>query len=182
MSSNIILIGMPGSGKSTLSKVLSSNFSCESLDLDHLIEKKAGKSIPQLFSEKGEAHFRELEQLELQKLSTYTSNYILATGGGTPCFYNNMELLNKLGITVYLKWATEDLLKNLKNTDLNKRPLFAGLSQSELIDKLSLQLNDRAHFYNQSNITVELDNKSNQQQVLDEIELKILRWMSSFPK
>ncbi len=109
---NIILIGMPGSGKSSLAKILAQNFSAQLIDTDLEIENLTGQSISKIFAKYGEKYFRRLETQILKKILPQ-KNLIIATGGGTPIYKNNAKLIRKLGDVIYLSCTAQTLLKNL---------------------------------------------------------------------
>src|SRR5438309_12108249 len=110
-----------GSGKTFLGKQLAELISYEFIDLDESMEKDEGASIAAIFSSKGEAYFREKESLLLKSL-LQNKNAVIATGGGTPCFYDNMKWMNEYGVAVYLKLSSEILFQRLK-PEINHRPL-----------------------------------------------------------
>jgi len=121
MSFRVILVGYMGSGKTTLGKKLSEKLAIPFIDSDQAIEKKMNKTIVQLFEELGEHKFRILETEFIHGLSN-TSSFVLATGGGLPCFFDNILLLNDLGLTIYLKTSSE-ILANRILKENNCRPL-----------------------------------------------------------
>ena len=109
----IFLIGYMGSGKSTLGKALASRCEVRFIDLDDYIEERSGKTIKKIFATEGEAAFRDLERRMLVEVSGF-DNVLVACGGGTPCFGDNMELMNEHGVTVLLQASYERLLERLK--------------------------------------------------------------------
>ncbi|HMZ45760.1 MAG TPA: shikimate kinase [Chitinophagaceae bacterium] len=134
----IFLIGMMGSGKTYLSKLIADKIKFTFYDLDQIIEKRAGVEINNIFEEQGELYFRKIETEELGKFEN-KNNLVLATGGGTPCFNNNMNWMNKHGITIWLnepldiicerlmkEKATRPLLKNKKNIEPYLKELLAS--------------------------------------------------------
>ncbi len=151
------LIGMPASGKSTIGKYLSREIGVKFIDLDKTIVEEEGTSIPEIFKNKGEAYFRELERKMLLKQISSNKDYILATGGGAPCFFNNMELMNNAGITIFLSVSLDSLYKKLLKKGTHKRPLLKDLNQSELYAELEKKLEERTLFYSQAKITLEQD-------------------------
>jgi shikimate kinase len=124
------------------------------------IETRYCKSVGRLFDEQGETGFREMECAVLKEVAEF-EDVIVSTGGGTPCFFDNMQLMNKKGTTVYLKTSPEALTKRLyKHKD--KRPLIKNKSELELLDFISVTLNNREFFYNQASVifeTSEFENK-----------------------
>ena len=141
----IFLIGFMDSGKSTIGKSLAKAIHFSFTDLDSYIEKRTLKSIKQIFTEKGEKYFRSLERDFLQEV-ILKENTVIATGGGTPCFYNNMQIILENGASVYLKMQTKELAERLCK-EKNKRPLIDKLSCNKLNDFISSELAHREEFY-----------------------------------
>ena len=148
----IVLVGLPGSGKSTFGKQVATLLNFAFIDLDQLIEEGTGKKISQIFSEEGEGKFRELESIYLQKVLEGPEGFVLSTGGGTPCFNDNMDLINERAVSVYLEVSLEEILKRLSRDKLGKRPMFAGLGEGEITLKLKNLLASRESYYLQSKI------------------------------
>ena len=146
----IFLLGMMGSGKTTLGKELAEKLGYTFLDLDAVIEQKENKTIAEIFATEGQERFRELEREALQHIISNYKQAIVATGGGTPCFFNNMTLMNASGETVFLDVSIESLAQRLSKSDLSTRPLLAGKTQHELISFLGKTLADRRQFYKQA--------------------------------
>ncbi|MGK4567463.1 shikimate kinase [Flavobacterium sp. 3HN19-14] len=131
-----------------------------SVDLDHLIEKKAGMTVPEIFQCKGEIHFRKLEHEMLKAVAASQDDAIVSLGGGTPCYANNHELLNGNGIiSIYLKGSVATLCERLSKSK-TKRPLIAGLSENELGKFIAKHLFDRSYYYNQATYKINIDGKS----------------------
>ncbi len=126
----VFLIGMPGSGKSTLSKSVGQGLGLPSIDLDEEIEKESGKSISEIFTEDGEELFRKKEHEALLKVISHYQSFVLATGGGTPCFHENMSIMNETGTTVYLEVSLHTLKQRVSNT--THRPLLKGNHESRM--------------------------------------------------
>jgi shikimate kinase len=144
----IFLVGYMGSGKTTFGKKLANKLGRTFVDLDKLIESNEGKTIPQIFADKGEADFRELEKQTLL-VTINMKNVVIATGGGTPCFFDNMETMNSSGITLYLKLSVAGLFNRLKNAK-TERPLIKNLTEEELKAFIALNLAKREPFYIQA--------------------------------
>ncbi len=142
-----------GSGKSTLGRNLAKHMDIEFIDLDRVIEKDLGLQISYVFREKGESFFREKEHAILTSL-TCPNNTIIATGGGTPCFFNNHNYMNKMGSTIYLKITPIELYKRLKFD--TKRPLLYN-NKLNLQDFINEQLLEREKYYQMSDYTIESD-------------------------
>lgn len=149
---NIILIGFMGSGKSTLGKKLAHKLGYRFLDSDKEIERITGKSIPELFEESGEQHFRELEREYLKNMQP-GDGVVLSTGGGMPCFHGNMELIKKLGTSFYLKLSPYELTKRLMRSPA-PRPLATGKNEEELYSYVKETLTRRNAFYEQADFTL----------------------------
>ncbi|MFC2123299.1 shikimate kinase [Bacteroidota bacterium] len=156
------LVGMPGCGKSTFGKRLSSITGYNLIDLDMEIIRYTGKSIDKIFTEDGEDYFREIETSLLKKLSISKENFIMATGGGVPCFFDNMEFMNNHGITLYIKTSPEDLEERLSQKGLQKRPLLSHLDENSLLVALREKLDSRAPYYEKSRYTFLYHNNMDQ--------------------
>lgn len=152
---NYILVGMPGSGKSSLGKEIAQKMNLVYLDLDKEIEELEGKKIKKIFEKKGEAYFRELERKALQS-SIESDNQLISTGGGAPCFFDNMDLIKSNGISIFLDVPVEAIAERMmaKAKRLSKRPLIKSESLDDLIEELQLKLNQRKDFYNRADIVV----------------------------
>jgi shikimate kinase len=148
----VVLVGLPGSGKSTFGKQLAKELNFPFLDLDQLIEERYQLKISDIFSIHGEGAFREWESLVLQDTLNQDRAYILASGGGTPCFNDNMDLINSQGISVYLDVPLGSISRRLQTSKAQQRPLFQGLDQGEITLKLKSLLVTREYFYNQAKI------------------------------
>lgn len=147
---NVILIGYMGSGKTTLGKKLASRLGLKFIDTDKEIEKQAQKSIPEIFQQDGESHFRNLEK-ELVARIKKQDNLLISTGGGMPCFNNLMDELNEIGITIYLKRPAKELAHRVLNSK-KRRPLTDGKSEEELILFIDKMLQERGEFYEKAQI------------------------------
>ena len=141
----IILIGYMGAGKTTIGKVLAKELGMQFYDLDWYIEERFRKKVPQIFAEQGEEKFRDLERRMLHEVAEF-EDVIISCGGGTPCFFDNIDYLNQQGDVVYLKVEPETLYKHLKMGKV-ERPLLKGKSEEELIAFIREQLEKREPFY-----------------------------------
>jgi len=148
---NIFLIGMPSSGKSTVGKVLAKLLHYDYIDLDFKIEENQGKSIPEIFTKNGEDHFREIESRLLKSIAP-ESGVVVATGGGAPCFFDNMEFIKKNGISIFLDLSTEELVSRIQSHGVQDRPLIAKMEQLET--ELRNKLECRRSYYAQADVTV----------------------------
>ena len=147
----IYLTGFMGCGKTVYGKPLSEILNIPFFDLDECIEKTNQKSVPQIFANEGENAFRQYEQSELYKITLQNENFVFATGGGTPCFSNNMQFMNLHGTTIYLKCTVDELYENILLSNPN-RPLLKGKRGSELRQYINQLLTIREPFYNQAKI------------------------------
>ncbi len=148
----VFLVGFMGSGKTTIGKKLANYLKCDFIDLDKLIETKVGMSIVQYFELHGESAFRDLEREVLQK-TDFPENVIIATGGGAPCFGDNMSWMNENGLVAYLSLSAKALASRLENSKTD-RPLIRNLKGDELEGFISTKLAEREPFYNQSKFVV----------------------------
>jgi len=156
----IVLMGLPGSGKSTLGKHLSLNLHLPFYDLDELIVSEIGCSISQFFKEKGEEQFRFIESKLLQHTLTLQNPLVLSTGGGAPCFHDNIELINNNSISIYIDVPVKTLVKRLVKNDGGLRPMFFNLTDEEVSTKMLTLKESREKFYNQAKIKLSGENIS----------------------
>ena len=144
----IYLIGYMGCGKSTLGKRLAKHLDLQFVDMDHYIEMRNHKTVPQIFAEEGEVEFRKKERKALEELSEF-SNIVIATGGGAPCFFDNIDLMNNTGTTIYMNINPAILADRLIHSK-TERPLIKGKSQEELTVFIDEMLTKRRPFYSQA--------------------------------
>ena len=135
-------------GKSTLGRRLAKHLNLQFIDMDHYIEERNYKTIPRIFAEEGEKEFRKKERKALEELSEFT-NLVIATGGGAPCFFDNMDLMNNTGTTIYLN-INPDILADRLMTSKTERPLIKGKSRKELVAFIDKTLSERNIFYKQA--------------------------------
>lgn len=147
----IFLIGFMGCGKSTKAKQLAARLDCPVIDLDAVIVAEQGMAISAYFAEFGEDAFRKLES-ETLKNYPYPETCVVATGGGLPCFFDNMDWMNANGKTVYLQMSPKALLSRLHNRQ--KRPLIAAMNDEELLVFIEKKLTERDPFYTQAQVIV----------------------------
>ena len=148
----IIIVGFSGAGKSTVGRRLASHLGWQFYDTDSFIESKYHISIPDFFEKYGENAFRICEQAALRELLQETQ-VIIATGGGTPCFFKNMDEMLQNGWVVYLKLSAYSLFIRLKNSH-KIRPLVAGKDDTQLLDFVEKNLSSRELHYNRAHLTV----------------------------
>lgn len=145
MDRTIYLIGFMGSGKSHVGKKLAAALYCPFLDLDQAIERRSGLKVREIFEQKGEAYFRLLERRALHD-TAFGPPRIVATGGGTPCFFDNMAWINHNGLAIYLNAHPSVLLERLWRGRA-KRPLIAHLGEANLLPFIKKKIGDREAFY-----------------------------------
>lgn len=156
----VFLCGMMGSGKTSLGKKIASKLHWDFIDLDHFIEQQEHKSVSEIFKLFGEAHFRNIETQSLEKIILNQKNVIVALGGGTPCYNNNMELINTNGLSIFLNVDINKIANRLLNAK-NTRPLIAELdSYLKIKEFISTKMDERISFYNQCKIVLEDNNIS----------------------
>ena len=148
-----------GSGKTLVSKELSVLNNFKIFDLDTEISKQNNRSITEIFKEKGEIFFRKTEKEVLEKILSSEKNIILSLGGGTPCYYNNIDSINEKTISVFLKTNVKTLAQRL-SSEKDKRPLIQNISNEDLPEFIAKHLFERNPFYNQAKITINTDNLS----------------------
>jgi shikimate kinase len=146
---------MPGSGKSTLGKALADYLGIGFYDLDHYIELHAGKDINRIFSEDQESGFRYIENQCLKKLTALPEAKVIATGGGTPCFHDNMDYMNDHGTTVFLDVQLEIIADRLSSQGTEDRPLLKDKTPGELLGQLHEHFEQRKHHYLKARIHLE---------------------------
>jgi len=148
----VFLIGFMGSGKTTIGKKLANYLKYNFIDLDKLIESRTGMSIVNYFELYGEEAFRKYEREILQE-TDFPENLIIATGGGTPCFGDNMKWMNENGLVAYLSLSPKTLASRLEHSKTD-RPLIRHLKGDELIDFIGTKLQEREEFYNQAKYVI----------------------------
>jgi shikimate kinase len=141
-----------GCGKSTLGKRLAKHAGLQFIDMDHYIEKRNCKTVPQLFEEFGEEGFRKRERKALEELSEFT-DVVIATGGGAPCFFDNIDLMNRTGKTIFLNIDPKILASRLLKSQ-TERPLIKGKSKEELIGFIDETLKKRNAYYKQAHCQI----------------------------
>lgn len=152
----IFLIGYMGAGKTTVGKVLAKLLELSFIDLDYYIEGRYHKTVSQLFAEKGEEAFRIIERNLLHEVAAF-EDVLVSVGGGTPCFFDNMEVMNEMGKTVYLKVSVNELASRLEVCKAT-RPVLQGRSGEELVRFISGSLEKRESFYQKAAIVYDAEN------------------------
>ena len=164
----IILIGYMGSGKTTVGKALSKQTGMMFYDLDWYIESRMRKTVSQIFAEKGEEGFRKIEYNMLHEVAEF-EDVIISCGGGTPCFFDNMDYLNQQGDVVYLKASPETLYKHLLMAKI-ERPLLKDKTPEELIAYITEHLKERASFYEKAHYTLDVNVLDNSDKIAVSVE------------
>jgi len=154
----IFLIGLSGSGKTTLGKELCEEKGIKFIDLDEEIEKVEGKSVGEIFKQKGEEGFRLVERDTLRSLVHNHMDFLMATGGGAPCFHDSMTFINEHGVSVFLDVSPEQLVERLQSKGLDERPLLNTYSNEELLEKIKNLRTLRMPFYRRSTLRLSEDN------------------------
>jgi shikimate kinase len=149
----IFLIGMPGSGKSTLGKQLASRLTTRFIDLDKEIETHENKSITEIFGQLGEDYFRQVESKLLNQFASSSESFVMATGGGAPCFYNGINTINASGVSIFLDTPLETLVAQTSNR--STRPLLQNSGEDELREKLQKIRESRLPVYQQARIAIQ---------------------------
>jgi shikimate kinase len=156
-----------GVGKTTVGKKLAKLLSLTFIDLDAHIQSRHYKTIPELFAEKGEEEFRKIEQQALREVANF-ENVIISTGGGAPCFFDNMEVMNRAGTTIYIEATPEILVERLLMSK-NIRPLVVGKSKEELFSFVTTHLAEREKFYKKADLIYRV----NQMLTKEEVDLTV---------
>jgi shikimate kinase len=151
----IFLVGYMGAGKTTLGKALSKQMSLSFIDLDYFIEGRYHQTIRQIFEEKGEDSFREIERKLLREVGEF-EDVVISTGGGTPCFHENMAFMNATGTTVYLKLSVDELVRRTEPCK-DTRPVLKNRSGEELKQFIATSVSERSRYYEQANIVLPAD-------------------------
>lgn len=164
----IFLIGYMGAGKTTLGKAFARNMGLNFIDLDWYIEERYHKTVQQLFAERGEQGFRELERKMLHEVAEF-ENVIVSAGGGTPCFFDNMDYMNACGDTVFLEVEPEVLFRRLKVAK-QQRPLLANKSDEELMNFICEALQKRHPFYSKAKHLFKAHELEDKRQIQDSVD------------
>jgi len=144
-SKRIFLVGLPASGKTTFAKKLSAQTGLKFIDLDAEITKMTDQPIRELLAKEGENYFRQIEKEQLRQVTNEYSQFVLATGGGTPCFFDNMDFMNENGVTIYINTSLDEITQRLAGD--SSRPLMKKFEPAELLEK-------RRKWYEQAQHTV----------------------------
>lgn len=153
----ITIIGYMAAGKSTIGEILAEKYNLPFIDLDQAIEKHTGYTITETIFNKGELYFRKLERQILEEV-IQSEKFVLSTGGGTPCYYDNMELINRNSISIFLQNTVQNLYERLENSKAG-RPLIAHLDGDALKEYVGKHLFERNVFYEKATLVINTANK-----------------------
>ncbi|MBO4730517.1 MAG: shikimate kinase [Bacteroidaceae bacterium] len=152
---NIILLGYMGAGKTSVGKVMARKLGLGFYDLDFFIEERFRRKVADIFAERGEEGFRKIEYNMLHELAEF-EDVVIAVGGGTPCFFDNMDYMNSKGITVFMNASPEIIVRHLKISH-TVRPLLQQKQGQELIDHISHHLEQRLPYYEKAQYNINVD-------------------------
>ena len=153
----LYLIGLPGSGKTTLGRKLAASLKLPFVDLDVEIEKRESVSTQIIFKKFGEQYFREVESAVLKNWSNREESFVMATGGGTPVFFDNLQVINKTGKSIFIDVSASEIAKRIQNSQKSERPLFADVDKDAMKDRIEFMRSQRLPFYKQAHYKVEGD-------------------------
>ena len=151
----LFLVGYMGCGKSTLGRKLARRLGGEFVDTDSLVEEREGASVADVFRYEGETRFREIERTVLEETILREGRAVISTGGGLPTWSDNMECMNRAGLTVYLRRTPEQIARRLSPYGRQKRPRLRGLNDDELVAFMTRDMAVREPFYAKAALTVE---------------------------
>ena len=156
----IFLIGYMGCGKSSLGRKLAKAGGMEFMDMDSIIEQREGALISDIFHYQGEEYFRDAERALIEELGTAEGDMVISTGGGAPAWQNNMELMNSLGATIYLRRTAQQIASRLSPHGRQKRPKLRGLNDEELVAFMTTNMAEREPFYSKAKYCVDCAERS----------------------
>jgi shikimate kinase len=155
----ISLLGYMGSGKSHISKTLSTKINFKLIDLDQRISEEYQQTIPEIFENKGEIYFRKAENRILQDILNSEQNLVLSLGGGTPVYYENMMIINEKSKSIFLRASVNTLTQRVL-LQKNARPLISKLDDSDIPEFIAKHLFERNPFYSKAHYTIDTDLKT----------------------
>lgn len=153
----IFLVGMPGSGKTTLGKQVARLLDMQFIDLDTEIEHLARTTISEIFQQHGEVYFREMERDTLDKIIHEHESFVMATGGGAPCFHNNMKAMNEAGLSIFIDIPSHEIISRMSKKGMADRPLFQGMDAQNMVEAFDKKFSSRIPFYKQAKIEISGD-------------------------
>ena len=159
----IIIVGYMGAGKTTVGKALAKTLGLEFYDLDWYIESRMRKTVSQIFAEKGEEGFRKIEHNMLHEVAEF-EDVVISCGGGTPCFFDNMDYLNQQGDVIYLKARPDVLYKHLL-MGKTERPLIQGKTKEQLLEFINEQLAKREPYYTKAKYSLDVSLMDNYEKI-----------------
>lgn len=165
----IILVGYMCVGKTTIGRALARQLNCTFYDLDWYVEERFHKRIPQIFAEEGEERFRDLECRMLHEVAAF-ENIVLACGGGTPCFFDNMAYMNSVAETFYLQASPLTICEHIKISK-GERPLLKGKTPEELRAFVTTQLAERTPYYEKAHHTIDVNILDSFDRINDVVQL-----------
>lgn len=161
----IFLIGFMGSGKTHWGRKLSAKLNLPFFDLDSVIVEKEGRSVADIFADKGEEYFRFRENETLEAVTVERESFILSCGGGTPCFFNNIEFMKKHGKVIWLNTSVDMLMERL-GRERSSRPLLADVAEEDLRRHIVRKLSERRMYYQQADVVVSEENTNLEELIL----------------
>lgn len=164
----IFLTGYMGAGKTTLGKAFARKLNIPFVDLDWYMEERFHKTVGELFAERGEAGFRELERAMLHEVGAF-EDVVISTGGGAPCFFDNMDFMNRNGMTVFLDVHPDVLFRRLRIAK-HQRPILQGKQDDELKAFIVQALEKRSPFYSQAQYVFSADELEDRSQIEKSVE------------
>ncbi|QEC50918.1 shikimate kinase [Anseongella ginsenosidimutans] len=163
----LFLIGYMGAGKTTLGKPLAQQLALPFIDMDTVLEEREGKTITNLFEELGESGFREKER-DILRNGIFPDAFVMATGGGAPCFFDNMDWMNHKGVTMYLRAHPKEIARRLEH-EREQRPLLRSIKKEDLEEVIGQRLAVREKFYLQAQLVME-NNELTVEQLLEALQ------------
>ncbi|MCS6823762.1 MAG: shikimate kinase [Cytophagaceae bacterium] len=155
-TSSIFLVGMPGCGKTTLGKQYAHYSGRTYVDTDKMITEQQGMTIEEIYAKGGEIHFRELEYALLDHFA-HKKNMVIGTGGGLPTYKDNMDKMNRMGITVFMDVSPEELWNRLQHTDFSGRPIYQNKTPEQIRETIKAESERRRVYYSKAHITLKSD-------------------------
>ncbi len=167
----LFLIGYMGCGKSSLGRKIAKTAGVEFYDMDSMIEQREGATISDIFHFAGEQYFREKERSMIEEFGTMDGSMVISTGGGVPTWEDNMERMNQIGTSLYLRRTAKQIASRLSPHGRQKRPKLRGLNDEELVAFMTTNMAEREPFYSRATITIDCEEMSDEQLVERILEL-----------